>query len=515
MYPRMCSLLGWMLVGTATACGPAMPRAPGTPVEQQPVTTAPQDARARQPAAPAAPASSAAPAAPAAPASPASSTSPAAPVSSAAPASPASSTSPAAPASQSAPSTSPGTPSGPGAAHAPEEIVVTTVEVAPEAWPALHDDLGNDPADGSDGLIAAIDRQLDWFRTRGADKVWRFGGEDYSAADMVASLRLFRRTWQAHHRDPAALRSALMRDFRLFRVESNGSPDILFSGYYAPIYRGSRSRSQRFRHPLYRPPEDLVRIRPGLFDERFLQPGHALRTAHVFARHDRASGEIVPYHTREEIDKQRVLAGRGLELAYLERYFDVVTLHIQGSGYIELEDGRLVRLNFAAGNHRGYRAIGRILVEEGAIPAEQLSMQAIDAYFTAHPEDIERVCFMNPSYVFFSASEARRRLTPDLYPHGVFDFPLTTRRSIATDKRWFPGGGLAFMAGRQRHADGTSTPFSGFAVDQDTGGGIRNGHIDIFLGVGAEAGENAGRMRDREGRLYFLIARRAVPRAGQ
>ena len=475
MYMRMCSLLGWMLVGAATACGQTVPRSPGSPVGRQPVTAVPHDAPARQPG------------------------------------------TPASPASRSVPPVSPPTASGADAAPVPEDIV-TTVELAPEAWPEIRDDLGDlgdSNADGSTDLVAAIDRQLAWFRTHGADKVWRLGGEDYTAADMVASLRLFRRTWQAHHRDPAALRRALVRDFRLFRVESNGSPDILFSGYYAPIYRGSRTRSQRFRHPLYRAPEDLVRIRPGLFDERFLQPGHALRTAHVFARHDRASGEIVPYYTREEIDKQRVLAGRGLEVAYLERYFDVVTLHIQGSGYVELEDGGFLQLNFAAGNHRGYRAIGRILVEEGAIAPDALSMQAIDAYFTAHPEDIERVCFMNPSYVFFSASEARKRLTPDLYPHGMFGFPLTTRRSIATDKRWFPGGGLAFMAGRQRHADGTSTPFSGFAIDQDTGGGIRNGHIDIFLGIGAEAGENAGRMRDREGRLYILIARGAVPRAGQ
>lgn len=473
MYVRMCSLMGWMLGWTTIACGsaPPSPRTPG----ERPALAAPATQTA--PAAPAAPATGDAPTAVPG-AGPLPATTPAGTPGAAAP---------------DAPATSP-------------DVVVTTVELAPEAWPDLQDDLGDAAA-----LTAAIDRQLDWFRTHGADKVWRFGGEDFTAADMAASLRLFRRTWRAHYRDPAALRRALVRDFRLFRVESNGSPDILFSGYYGPIYRGSRTRTQRFRHPLYRVPDDLVRIRPGLFDGRFLRPGHALRTAHVFARHDRASGEIVPYYTRQEIDQQQALAGRGLEIAYLERYFDVVTLQIQGSGYVELEDGRLMRLNFAAGNHRGYRAIGRILVEEGAIPAEELSMQAIDAYFTAHPEEIERVCFMNPSYVFFSPGEARQRLTPDLYPHGVFDFPLTTRRSIAADKRWFPGGGLAFLAGRQRQADGTSTAFSGFAIDQDTGGGILDGHIDIFLGVGAEAGESAGRLRDREGRLYFLIARRAAP----
>lgn len=396
-----------------------------------------------------------------------------------------------------APSEAPaGAPAGP-----PPEAVVTTVELAPGDWPALDDDLA------SEDLVTAIDQQLAWFGEHGADRVWRLGDESFTAADIAASLRLFRRLWRAHRRDPAALRQALTQRFRLFRVEADGSPDILFSGYYAPIYRGSRSRDARFRHPLYGPPDDLVSIRPGLFDEKFLRPGQALRTGRVYARHDRASGDIVPYYTRKEIDGDRVLAGRGLELVYLERYFDAMTMHIQGSGYVELEDGRYLRLNYAAGNNRGYRAVGRILVEEGVIPRDELSMQAIDAHFTAHPEDLERVCFMNDSYVFFSASGPHARLTPALHPAGVLGFSLTPRRSIATDKRWFPGGGLAFIAGQQRRADGASTPFSGFVLDQDTGGAIRGGHIDIFLGIGAAAGEDAGRMRDRQGRLYFLVAR--------
>jgi membrane-bound lytic murein transglycosylase A len=400
---------------------------------------------------------------------------------------------------QTEPAPAPAAPASP-----PPEAVVTSVEIAPEDWPALDDDLTSDDLDD---LSRAIDRQLAWFGQHGADRVWRLGDESFTAADIAASLRLFRRLWQAHRRDPAALRRALMERFRLFRVEADGSPDILFSGYYAPIYRGSRKREGRFRYPLYGKPRDLVSIRPGQFDEKFLRPGHALRTGRVFARHDRASGEIVPYYTRKEIDGDRVLAGRRLELAYLERYWDTMTLQIQGGGYVELADGRLLRLSFAAGNNRGYRAVGRILVEEGHIPREELSMQAIDAYFTAHPEDLERVCFMNDSYVFFSASGPHERLTPDLHPAGVLGFPLTPRRAIATDKRWFPGGGLAFIAGRQRRADGASTPFSGFVIDQDTGGAIRGGHIDFFLGIGDAAGEDAGRLRDRQGRLYFLVAR--------
>jgi membrane-bound lytic murein transglycosylase A len=50
-----------------------------------------------------------------------------------------------------------------------------------------------------------------------------------------------------------------------------------------------------------------------------------------------------------------------------------------------------------------------------------------------------------------------------------------------------------------------SRPYSGFVLDQDTGGAIRAaGRCDVYLGVGDEAGQLAGQTY-QEGRLYYLF----------
>jgi membrane-bound lytic murein transglycosylase A len=52
-------------------------------------------------------------------------------------------------------------------------------------------------------------------------------------------------------------------------------------------------------------------------------------------------------------------------------------------------------------------------------------------------------------------------------------------------------------------------PFRGFVCDQDTGGAIRApGRCDIYMGVGRQAQDLAGRTR-QEGRLYYLMLKPA------
>ena len=53
-------------------------------------------------------------------------------------------------------------------------------------------------------------------------------------------------------------------------------------------------------------------------------------------------------------------------------------------------------------------------------------------------------------------------------------------------------------------------PYSGFALDQDTGGAIRApGRCDIYLGQGDDAGKLAGQTY-KEGRLYYLFLKPEV-----
>jgi membrane-bound lytic murein transglycosylase A len=85
---------------------------------------------------------------------------------------------------------------------------------------------------------------------------------------------------------------------------------------------------------------------------------------------------------------------------------------------------------------------------------------------------------------------------------------VTPYRSIATDKTIFPRAALVFFSTklpRQLANQIYIDPFSGFALDQDTGGAIRAaGRCDIYLGQGDEAGKLAGQTY-QEGRLYYLF----------
>ena len=360
-----------------------------------------------------------------------------------------------------------------------------------------------------ESMMAALEYQFQWFQNQPADKTWNIGNRTLNRDHMQAGLRRFRDIWLQNHGDSQGLRREIQNYFDVFQLQWNGRPDVLFTGYYAPIFKGSRRPSQEFRFPLYALPKDLVNIRPSLFDSRFLKAGETLRGDRVAARLDPSSGQVLPYYSRTEIDGQGALKGRNLELVYLNDYFQAFAFHVQGGGFVHLKEGGYLKLNYAGKNGRPYRSIGKLLVEEGKIPKAQISMQSIEAYFKKFPEEVKRVCFENESYVFYqSDGKAYDHLRPELFPNGVLNFPVTAARSIAMDKRYFPGGALAFISGNQRTEAGGSEPFSAFVLDQDTGGAIKRNHIDVFQGAGDEAQSRAGLLNDPSGRVFFLVLKK-------
>ncbi len=128
-------------------------------------------------------------------------------------------------------------------------------------------------------------------------------------------------------------------------------------------------------------------------------------------------------------------------------------------------------------------------------------MQSIKKYLAEHPEERRRVLSHNPSYVFF------RSLPAGGGPLGCYEQPLTAGRSIATDRRVFPGLTAAFVRGTRPGPGGSQVPLARVVLNQDTGGAIRGaGRLDLYFGGGDEAGELAGRMK-HPGELYFLAPR--------
>jgi membrane-bound lytic murein transglycosylase A len=266
--------------------------------------------------------------------------------------------------------------------------------------------------------------------------------------------------------------------------ESVGCDDkgtVLFTGYYTPIFDGSLTRSPRFRYPLYKAPDNLVKGPDGQTLGR------------------RASnGEVTPWPPRAVLEESGVLKGQ--ELVWLDDPFKAYIAHVQGSAKIRLGDSKLITVGYAGNNGHEYQSVAKILIEDGRIPSDRMSLGAMIEYFEKHPEEVDKYVRKNPRYVFFQIGEGS--------PRGSLNEPVMPWRTIATDKTIFPRGCLAFLSTTlpQMGREGiVKQPYGGFALDQDTGGGIRAaGRCDIYMGEGDQAGRLAGQTY-QEGRLYYLF----------
>ncbi len=307
-----------------------------------------------------------------------------------------------------------------------------------------------------------------------------------------AALARRRVAWQAARN--AALRTFLETHFEPFAAGAG-----LMTGYYEPILRGATAPDGTFRTPLHARPPDLVE-QP--------VPGNAARRRFGMM----VEGKLEPFHDRAAIDAG-ALAGQGLELVWVDDPADAFFLHIQGSGRVVLPDGEVLRIGYAAQNGRSYVSIGRLLIQRGEIPREQMSMQAIRAWIAeAGHERASELLRGNPSYVFFRRVEG---LTPDQGPIGAMGVPLTAQRSVAVDRGHIPLGLPMFVTVRDPMARRDAPPAGRLVVAQDTGGAIRGpARTDFFWGWGPEAGERAGRMRD-EAEVFLLLPRQVEVAAAE
>jgi membrane-bound lytic murein transglycosylase A len=367
------------------------------------------------------------------------------------------------------------------------------VPISPElalvryAPPPLRDVVGGDTPDPGP-LLRAMEQSIRYYRQLPPDVERRLGRETVPVSNLVETLEDVSSRLAQEGFSPSFF-EYLRENYIFYKTAAER---VLVTGYYEPEVAGSLSPDSEYRYPLYAPPTDLVHVP---------EPAVSLRVgAPVPERVGRLSdsGEVVPYHGRDEIDGLNILGGRGLELVYLRDPIDRFFLHIQGSGTVALPDGRRIRVGFAAKNGLPYRPIGRLLVERGILAPEQVTMQSIRSYLEQHPEQQQEIFGYNPSYIFF-------RLVSE-GPIGSIGVPITPFRTIATDNRLFPSGALAFLITDLPTTDksGVQVPFSALVMNQDTGDAIRGpGRVDLFTGRGDAEGEIAGRMR-QSGMIYFL-----------
>lgn len=260
--------------------------------------------------------------------------------------------------------------------------------------------------------------------------------------------------------------------FAPYQASNRGKREGLFTGYYEPTLRGSLTRTELYRFPVYSLPPDL---------------------------------NSEPYYTRAQIDAG-ALANKGLEIAWVEDPVALFFLQIQGSGRIELDNGELVRIGYAGKNNQPYVAIGKVLVERGELTKESASLFTIRQWLKDHPDEAQALMEQNPSYVFFRINEQED-------PLGAQGVGLTPERSIAIDPRFIPYGMPVFLDTVLPFSE--MIPYRRLMIAQDTGGAIRGPvRADIFFGRGARAEWLAGNMKQR-GTYTLLIPKVMAAQLGQ
>lgn len=271
----------------------------------------------------------------------------------------------------------------------------------------------------------------------------------------------------------------------------DGSDAGLVTGYYEPLLSGSRKRGGVFQTPLHRAPDDLLTI-----DLTSVYPdlkGMRLKGKLV-------GNKVVPYPSRAEMHQSNVLTGK--EILWVDDPVEAFFLQVQGSGRVQLMDTKtkeVVRIVYSDQNGHPYKSIGRYLVDKGEMTLEQASAQSIKAWVAANPSRQQELLNANPSYVFF---KEEKLADPTKGPKGSLGVPLTPQRSIAVDNQFIPPGAPVFLATSH---PGKETPLQRLMMAQDTGGAIKGAiRADFFWGFGAEAGEKAGKMKQR-GAMWILL----------
>ena len=291
--------------------------------------------------------------------------------------------------------------------------------------------------------------------------------------------------------DGAALRRFFESRFEPYLLTNpDATTSGLVTGYYEPLLRGSRTRTATYSQPVLGVPTDLLTI----------ELSDVLPDLKNMRLRGRLQGnKVIPYYSRADIvGREKDYADR--VLLWVDDAVELFFLQIQGSGRVKLPDGKLVRIGYADQNGHPYQSVGRVLIDRGELKPDQASMQSIQAWARANPAKLDELLNTNPSYVFFR--EVLSKANGNEGPQGALGVPLTGERSIAVDPRSVPLGAPVFLSTTQPNSN---VPLRRLMLAQDTGGAIRGVvRADFFWGFGAEAGNQAGRMK-QQGQMWVLL----------
>lgn len=287
--------------------------------------------------------------------------------------------------------------------------------------------------------------------------------------------------------------------FKIVEFSNNEPVRGLFTGYYMPLLHGSLTKTKKYNIPIYSLPSDLITINLAPFDP-------SLKNRRIIGRLEKKT--VVPYYTRKEINKGAI-ANKAEVLVWIDNPIDRVFLEIQGSGIVQLPDGKRMYVGYAGQNGAPYTSIARVLIDKGVMTKDNASMQKIKSYLKAHPKEIDAVLNKNKSFVFFQDLKQNAA-------YGAQGVALTAGYSLAIDRKYIPLGAPIWLNTTRpdKHHDDKKV-FQRLMIAQDTGGAIR-GMVrgDVYWGAGKQATFIAGHMKNA-GHYWLLLPRHIITQLEQ
>ena len=262
--------------------------------------------------------------------------------------------------------------------------------------------------------------------------------------------------------DNETVRAWFESHFQPYKIyNDNGTTKGTFTGYYSPIIPACRKKTAECNEPLMGVPTNGQNFRG--------------------------------------VPKEKIVKDKIGKVLYWANIVDVQNIQIQGSGMLKLDDGKMVKLNFAAVNDMPFKSIGEQLRNRGIKPEGGYSADAVWKHLKKNPKLAREVIYNNPRYVYFYES-----VPPDVI--GKLGTPLSKIRSIAMDDSLYTLGLPVYIDTNLSNGQ----KFRRLMIAQDTGSAIRGFvRADIFFGKGDEAYQYAHGQHS-QGEMYILMPKEYV-----
>ncbi|MCL2648105.1 MAG: MltA domain-containing protein [Phycisphaerales bacterium] len=334
-------------------------------------------------------------------------------------------------------------------------------------------------------LERAIDKSIHFLQKPSSSRFYPSANqpEDTITCDQILKTLYDMKVMLHKNLTPDQFQQEILTRYDVYSSKGyNDKGGVQFTGYFTPIYHGSRTRTAEYQYPIYSRPHDLV-----------TDPitGKVMGTAYPVRRELMQSGRL-----------------NGLELLWFKKPLEPFMIQVQGSAQVIIDaTGETLYVGYAGSNDAEHVGLGTQLVRDGKVDGNHLSLPVVIDYFEQHPAELKEYILRDDRMTFqkiYTAAEAAS------WPTGSLNEQVTPERSLATDKSIFPRASLTFIDVDKPDMGGKLVPYKGFLLDQDSGGGIRAaGRADIYMGIGDQAGRRAGNTFAL-GRLYYLFLKPQV-----